>query len=218
VTLSGGKLIAVAVAVLALVAGWLAGQRQGRGARVRAEAVADSLLRSARADSLARAQLRMEADRWHQEADRARERTDSLRAARHITDALAWRAIRRADSVSQVADSLTALATAHDSIVTYRDAWAAEREAAGRLKASLAMADQQIASQQVELDAVRAEADSLRKEADLAGERIRVVTLGLDTLRQVTRCRIAGLLPCPSRGVMFVAGAALGVTVAAVVN
>jgi hypothetical protein len=52
------------------------------------------------------------------------------------------------------------------------------------------------------------------KRADSADARVIVLEDLLEEGRRLSTCKIAGFLPCPSRGMMFIGGALAGVTVA----
>ena len=181
-----------------LLTGWIIDRR---GSRERARLVEESAALRQTADSLDRVRREAEAraDSSSAEALRVIARSDSATArARSLTHRVAVldSAVAQAATVRDSVDRLVELAAGlraergewESAATTARVAWDQEREANARLRGALAASD------------------SAR-----AVDRVRIQ--GLERAAALTRrseSRWLGLIPVPSRGLVFVAGALVG--------
>ena len=199
-----------AVVLLALLSALIGGLLTGwiidrRGSRERARLVEESAVLRQTADSLARVSRERQAyaDSVSAEALRVIARSDSATArARSLTrwvavlDSAVAQAATVRDSVERLVELAAGLRGERDewesAATTARAAWAQEREANARLRGALAASDSARA-----VDRTRIE--------------------GLEKAVALTRRsegKWLGLIPIPSRGLVFLAGGVLGAYVA----
>jgi hypothetical protein len=164
-----------------------------------AQAQTAAVLRSNRA-------LAAERDSVHALAGLARARADTIarRAASIEADAATIRAIRATKPP-------IGAQTATDSIASYRDALASAEREAELLRDALEQRWDELAARDSVDRLQRAEITLLRSAADSATAqlvRVQPLLIRADAAlgRSQPRCRIARVVPCPSRTVAFVAG------------
>lgn len=109
------------------------------------------------------------------------------------------------DSIAALVGALVQNRTVRDSAATWRDLYEARTRQQMETQAALELARTELGARAQELELVRG-------ELTLAEARIRLLETVTSRGVRASRCRLVGVLPCPSRGVAFLVGA--GVTLA----